>query len=527
MTTARFNLRRRAVALVTAAAASLGGSALLLAPVAGTASSHREAPAIAADPLADNTDTYAFVSPDDADNVTLIANWLPFQEPAGGPNFYYFDPEARYYIHVDNDGDAKPDISYRWTFKSDYKTTGTFLYNTGPVNSLDDDTLNFTQTYTLDAIKGDKTKTLVSDAKVAPSYVGDASMPNYAALRDEAIVGIKGEGRTFAGQADDPFFLDLRVFDLLYGGDLSETGTDTLNGFNVQSVALEVPSKHLTRKKDPVIGVWSTTERRSSNVVNADGTREASGDFVQVSRLGNPLVNEVVIPLELKDAFNSLEPENDASVAAAVDRVNDPELPKLIEQIYGIPAPKTPRDDLFAVFLTGIEGLNKPKGEVTPAEMLRLNTSIEPTDDPDRLGVLAKDTAGFPNGRRLEDDVVDIALQAVEGAVRTGELVEALATGDGVDVNDVAFGDSFPYLALPHSGSMTAGAGAASSAPSGGIDAGGGGTAAGNPRGVLANGGGPANQQQGLPVLPASLAVLGVALGAAGLVSMRRSRSAS
>ena len=529
MTTARLNLRRRAVALATAAAASLVGSALLLAPVAGTASSHREAPAIATDPLADNTDTYAFVSPDDDDNVTLIANWLPFQEPAGGPNFYYFDPEARYNIHVDNDGDAKPNITYRWTFKSAYKTKSTFLYNTGPVNSLDDETLNFTQTYKLEEIRGGDTTTLIKRGKVAPSYVGDASMPNYAALRDEAIIRLKGgaDGRTFAGQADDPFFLDLRIFDLLYGGDLSETGTDTLNGFNVQSLALEVPSKDLTKGGDPVIGVWSTTERRSSNVINADGTRESSGDFVQVSRLGNPLVNEVVIPLELKDAFNSLKPENDATVDAAVDRVNDPEVPKLIEKIYGIPAPKTPRDDLFAVFLTGVEGLNKPKGEVTPAEMLRLNTSIKPADSPNRLGVLAKDTAGFPNGRRLEDDVVDIALQAVEGAVRTGKLVEALATGDGVDVNDVAFGDSFPYLALPHSGSMTAGAGAASSAPSGGVSAGGGGTADANPRAVLANGGVPVGQQERLPALPITLAVLGVALAGAGVISMRRSRSES
>ena len=527
MTPARNPLRRRALALVTAAAASLGGSAFLLAPVVGTAASHREAPAIAADPLADNTDTYAFVSPDDADKVTLIANWLPFEEPAGGPNFYYFDPEARYYIHVDNDGDAKPDISYRWTFKSKYETKDTFLYNTGPVNSLDDATLNFKQTYKLDEIKGGNTKTLVSNGKVAPSHVGDASMPNYAALRDEAILGLKGEeGRTFAGQADDPFFLDLRVFDLLYGGDLSETGTDTLNGFNVQSVALQVPSKDLTTKNDPVIGVWSTTERRSSNVINADGTRKASGDFVQVSRLGNPLVNEVVIPIALKDAFNSLKPENDATVDAAVERVNDPELPKLIEKIYGIPAPKAPREDLFAVYLTGVEGLNKPKGEGTPSEMLRLNTSIAPSDAPNRLGVLAKDTAGFPNGRRLEDDVIDISIQAVEGAVRTGKLVEALATGDGVDVNDKEFGDSFPYLALPHSGSMTAGAGAASSAPSGGVSAGGGGTAADNPR-VLAQGGLPAGQEQGLPVLPVTLAVFGLALGAAGIISMRRTRSES
>ena len=520
MNPARNHLRRRAVALVTAAAASLGGSAFLLAPVAGTASSHREAPAISADPLADNTDTYAFVSPDDAESVTLIANWLPFEEPAGGPNFYYFDPEAAYYIHVDNNGDAKPDLSYRWKFNSSYKNEDTFLYNTGPVTSLNDDTLNFTQTYTLtEEISG---KTLVKKGRVAPSHVGDASMPNYAGLRNAAIEDVKGGGRSFAGQADDPFFLDLRVFDLLYGGDLSETGDDTLDGFNVQSVALKVPTNKITRGGDPVIGVWSTTERASSNVINADGTREASGDFVQVSRLGNPLVNEVVIPIALKDAFNSLKPQDDATVKAAVDRVNNPELPKLIESIYGIPAPKAPREDLFSIYLTGIKGLNKPKGKVTPAEMLRLNTSIPPTAEPNPLGVLAKDTAGFPNGRRLGDDVIDISIQAVEGAVRTGKLVEALATGDGVNTNDVAFSNSFPYLALPHSGSGSEPHASGASSPTGGVSAGGGGTAD-NPRGVLAQGGVSAGQSQGVPTLPITLAVVGLALGAAGVISMRRS----
>ena len=524
MNPARNELRRRAIALVTAAAASLGGSAVMLAPAAGTAASHREAPAIAADPLADNTDTYAFVSPDDANKVTLIANWLPFQEPAGGPNFYYFDPAAAYYIHVDNNGDAKPDLSYKWMFKSRYKNKETFLYNTGPVTSLNDETLNFTQTYTLtEEVSG---KTLVENGRVAPSRVGDASMPDYASLRNDAIEKVKGGGSAFAGQADDPFFLDLRVFDLLYGGDLSETGDDTLDGFNVQSVALKVPTKDITSGDDPVIGVWSTTERRSTNVLNGDGTSSAEGDFVQVSRLGNPLVNEVVIPIALKDAFNALKPENDASVEAAVDRVNNPELPKLIESIYGIPAPKAPREDLFAIYLTGIKGLNMPKGDVTPAELLRLNTSIPPTAEPNRLGVLAKDTAGFPNGRRLQDDVIDISIQAVEGAVRTGELVEALATGDGVDTNDVAFSDSFPYLALPHSGSNPSPHDAGGSSPTGGVSAGGGGTAD-NPRGVLAQGGVAASQSQGVPTLPIALAALGLALGAAGVVSMRRSRTES
>ncbi|MEJ7743844.1 MAG: DUF4331 domain-containing protein [Nocardioidaceae bacterium] len=192
-----------------------------------------------------------------------------------------------------------------------------------------------------------------------------------------------------------------------------------------------MPISKLTTGDDPVIGVWATNERPSMRVQAADGTQSFKGDYVQVSRLGNPLVNEVVIPAGLKDAFNALAPENDASVPEAVDRVNDPEVPKLIEAIYGIPAPETPRDDLFSVFLTGVEGLNMPKGKVQPAELLRLNTSIPPPAEPNRLGVLAGDTQGFPNGRRLTDDVVDIELQALEGAVRTGKLVAALAAGDG------------------------------------------------------------------------------------------------
>ncbi|MDP9405417.1 MAG: DUF4331 domain-containing protein [Actinomycetota bacterium] len=536
MASARSSLRRRAVALTAAAVMALSGSVWLLGSVAGTASSHREAPEIAKEPLVDNTDTYAFVSPDKPDMVTLIANWLPFEEPAGGPNFYYFDPSARYYINIDNDGDAVADIRYLWEFESMYRTKDTFLYNTGPVNSFNDETLNFRQKYTLTEIRGDEEKVLVRNGKVAPSHVGDASMPNYASLRDEAIEPLRGEdGLSFTGQADDPFFVDLRVFDLLYGGDLSEVADDTIDGFNVQSVALQVPSSDLTTGDDPVIGVWSTTDRQSTKIINADGSREHKGEWVQVSRLGNPLVNEVVIPIELKDAFNSLEPRNDADVQAAVDRVNDPEVPRLIESIYGIPAPETPRDDLFAVFLTGVEGLNRPKGEVRPAELLRLNTSIEPSSDPNRLGVLAGDTAGFPNGRRLSDDVVDIELQALEGAVRTGELVEALEAGDAVDTNDKEFGDTFPYLAMPHSGSDPNphdpgedGSTAAAGSPSGGVDTGGGGTAT-QPRRQLAKAPVATTTVQDysrtLPVgLPIALAVLGILLASAGVVTMRRSR---
>ena len=218
-----------------------------------------------------------------------------------------------------------------------------------------------------------------------------------------------------------------------------------------------------------MIGVWSDTERYSMQL--APGKATPVGEPVQVSRLGNPLVNEVVLPAGLKDAFNGLTPNKDATIPAVVDRVTDPELPKLIEGIYGVPAPKGPRNDLVEIFLTGIAknaptldgspapiqaDLNSPvlnadadKAEIQPSEMLRLNTSIAPTKDPNRLGVLGGDLQGFPNGRRLADDVIDISIQAVEGAAQTGKLVDALATGDKVDANDVDFGTEFPYVALP------------------------------------------------------------------------------
>jgi len=510
---------RGAVAAFASSAVAFGGAAALLGAEASTASSHREAPQILSDPQVDNTDVYAFVSPDNPDTVTLIGNWLPFEEPAGGPNFYPFADDAHYDINVDNNGDAQADITYRWTFKSSYVTKDTFLYNTGPVTSLQDDTLNFKQTFTLEKIEGGKSTTLADNVPVAPSNVGAASMPDYASLRQQAIADTSDGGQTFAGQADDSFFLDLRIFDLLYGADLSETGADTLSGYNVNSIALQVPISNVTSGNDPVIGVWSDTERPSIKMQAADGTQSYKGDFVQVSRLGNPLVNEVVIPLALKDAFNALEPKNDVTVDEAVARVNDPEVPKLIESIYGIPAPKAPRDDLFAIFLTGIKGLNQPQGKVQPAEMLRLNTSIAPAAEPNRLGVLGGDTAGFPNGRRLTDDVVDIEIQALEGAVRTGKIVEPLAAGDGVDANDLAFESSFPYVALPHSGSGTG-----ATDPEGGVTAGGGGTATTAPDRRSAAVQAPAEEGSDMSSLALLAAALGTGLAAFGGVILRRNR---
>ena len=245
------------------AIALVGISLLAFQASPSLASSHREAPFLATQPQLDSTDLYAFVSPDKPDTVTLISNWIPFEEPAGGPNFYPFAPGAHYDVNIDNNGDAKPDITYRWTFKSSYRNADTFLYNTGPVNNLNDATLNFVQTYNLDVIKGGNTTNLLTDAPVAPSHTGGASMPNYAALRDQATKTFTG-GVSYVGQADDPFFLDLRVFDLLYGANLKEAGHDTLDGYNVSTMVLQVPKTELAAGGDatgnPVIGVWTTAE---------------------------------------------------------------------------------------------------------------------------------------------------------------------------------------------------------------------------------------------------------------------------
>jgi hypothetical protein len=455
---------RTSTVAIAGSALAFGSSAVLLGPTAGNASSHREAPAILSDPQVDDTDVYAFVSPDKPDTVTFISNWQPFQEPGGGPNFYPWATKASYYINLDTDGDSEADIKYRWTFRDEDQRAAkeTFLYNNGPVTSLTDENLLFRQRYTLTEMrKGFPDKVLFSNGRAAPSNVGIASMPSYLHLRNQAVKTLPGGTRSYVGQADDPFFLDLRVFDLLYGANLSQTGANTLAGFNVNTIAFQIPKSALRFKGgETVVGVWSSTERPSTRVNNPDGSVSYSGEDRQVSRLGNPLVNEVVMPIGLKDAFNAIPPSADRTIPAVVDRVHDPEVPKLIEAIYGLEAPATPRDDLFSIYLTGLKGLNQPKS-VQPAEMLRLNTAIAPTARPNRLGVLAGDNAGFPNGRRLTDDVVDISLQALEGAVTTNDqgmatgvkIVPALAAGDRVNYNDKTFQKTFPYVAIPWSGS--------------------------------------------------------------------------
>jgi len=461
--------RRRTLA-GTAVAAVVVATAAGLVPGVGEASSHREAPLISGEPQLDNTDVYAFVSPDKPDTVTMIANWEGLQEPNGGPTFYPFAENTAHDINIDNDGDARADIIYRWWFDSSYRNKDTFLYNTGVVTSLDDPDLNFRQTYTLQVITKNGTRTLVDGAPVAPSNTGRASMPDYAALSNAAVTSVPGGGKTFAGQADESFFLDLRVFDLLYGADFSEVGQNTLEGYNVNSIALQLPKSVLALNgnatRNPVIGVWSTTSRPKYKIYGSSGMQRNVGDLVQVSRLGMPLVNEVVIPVGKKDRFNASKPRDDAQF---LQFVTNPEVPRLIQALYAVPAPATPRNDLVEVFLTGVckacgpvqadlnsQLLSKDvdPARFRPSEMLRLNMAVPPSANPNRLGVLAGDLAGFPNGRRLADDVIDVTIQAAEGVLLPGAPAAVAGLGDGVNANEVPFRSTFPYVAIANNAAV-------------------------------------------------------------------------
>ena len=452
-------IRNKVLAAATALVVG-GGLFAGLAPLASRASSHREAPLTAADPQIDNTDVYAFVSPDRPDSVTLVSSWIPFEEPTGGPNFFLWAEHTNYDINISNDGGANADITYRWRFTTHYRNPNTFLYNTGAVTSLNDPDLNIYQTYDLWKISNGHRSRILNNAKVAPSNVGGASMPTYNSdLFNAATTKFGGSDPSYSwvGQSDDPFFLDLRVFDLLYGANLTEAGDDSLAGFNVNTFALQVPTKDVTKGDETTIGIWSTASRRSMKIDNGDGTQSFEGKTVQVSRLGNPLVNEVVIPVGLKDYFNSSKPKADG---AALPLVQDPELPHLLHAVYGTEVPDSDPDadgvqraDLIQVFLTGVPTLNQP-ANVAASEMLRLNTAIAPcTTACSSLGVIGGDVAGFPNGRRLSDDIIDVSLRVVLGVLLTPHQALADTIGDGVDANDVSFLSSFPYVAYPHSGS--------------------------------------------------------------------------
>ncbi len=460
-----------------ALAAGLGSLLAVSALVSADASSHREAPMIAEDPVADNTDLYAFVAPDDPDSVTLIANWYGFQEPGGGPNYYKFGDDVLYEINVDNNGDAVEDVSYQFRFSTTTVDPNSFLYATGPITSIDDPAWNRPQEYTVTKVANGTSTVIASGLRTAPANVGPRSTPNYEGLAAQAVHDLGGAGSVFAGQRDEGFYVDiasifdlggLRPFNSAHAIPLADgEGIDTFAGYNVQSIALQVPKSEVVSGTDPVIGVWATSSRQASRTLNTGAASTFSGDWVQVSRLGNPLVNEVVIPLGLKDAFNGLQPSQDAATltgAAApplstegdIPLVQDPIIAGLVEQLYGIDTPPAPRDDLVAIFLTGIADVNQP-ANVQPAELLRLNTDVQPTAfaDQDRLGLLAGQADGFPNGRRVGDDVVDIALRAVAGATPfTPEFNVAPNNQltDGANANDRPYLQSFPYLATPHQG---------------------------------------------------------------------------
>jgi len=454
------------------------------------ASSHREAPLIAFDPGADNTDVYAFRSTEAGRQgfVTLIANFIPFQVPSGGPHFYPFDPTVSYEIKIDNTGDGIEDTTYQFQFTTQIRNASTVLgmstiNQNGVISSLTDPDYNEIQTYTVRRVgrlSGRRGSIMGSGFIVPPDNIGPRVTPNYEAnLAQPAVYNLQdgSGGKVFAGQRDESFFIDVGgTFDAFNFRSLGATGgVDGLRTLNIKTIAIEVPIQELTRNRtvptsstasDAVIGVWATASRRSMSVINPDGSRETQGGFTQISRLGNPLVNELVIPLGLKDAFNSLSPQFDAIAAPFV---LDPELPKAIRFALGafngitINIPPAPRNDLVAIFATGIPagtpgapaGYSTFLSDGTPHEFQRLNVAIPPSATPNRLGLLGGDIAGFPNGRRPIDDVVDIELRAVLGGTPFTPAFNVApnnTVGDGVAANFEGFLTRFPYLQTPNPG---------------------------------------------------------------------------
>jgi Domain of unknown function (DUF4331) len=474
-------MRRIAFALLVVLAVAAAVAVALVrgpAPEASRASSHREAPLISNDPAADNTDLYAFVSPDAPNTVTIIANYIPLEQPAGGPNFASFGDDVRYEIKVDNNGDGEEDVTYRFRFHTTTGNPNTFLYNTGPINTLSDADWNVRQTYSVTRISKDGSEVLGTNIPVPPVNIGPRSTPGYGALAAAAIASLPGGTKVFAGQRDDPFYVDLgsifdlaglRPFNSLHAIPLpNEAGVDGVGGYNTHSIVLQVPIKQLTRdhklhgadSSKAVIGVYATASRQRVRILQHDGDVKNDAEWVQISRLGEPLINEAVIPRRMKDLWNSSDPADDADFLRFY---RSPEVTKLENGLYDAldNANETDRGDLVAILLTGVPGLNFTGP--TKADLLRLNTGIAPTaavGSGNRLGVLSGDLAGFPNGRRLEDDVVDIDLRAF--AEGYGSFLNGLLglpnrspnnlLGDGVDANDGAFRADFPYVGTPFSG---------------------------------------------------------------------------
>jgi hypothetical protein len=466
-------------------------------------SSHREAPEISQDPVADSTDLYAFVSPDQPGTVTLIANYVPLEAPDGGPNFYQFGDDVLYTINIDNDNDGCADVSYQFQFTSEITNPNTFLYNTAPITSLQSTSWNRRQTYSVTRVDRSGSHLLGSGIPCPPCNIGPLSTPDYVGLANEAITTIAPGTKVFAGQRAEGFYVDLgAIFDLAilrpfqqdhttFGlantgiGQMAK-GINSTAGVNVHSIALQLPIGELTGQwrnptevADPasVIGVWTTASRQKARIrQNWPGGNLNSGPFTQVSRLGNPLFNEVLIPLGTKDYWNSQPPSEDSQFAS---HVANPELAGLLPGLYpgvftnlaAYNATGTPRADLLAILLTGI-----PTGVVPgfqnytgprQADVLRLNVAIPPTNtNPSNLGLVGGDPAGYPNGRRVFDDVATIELRAIAGATlplvdpsykpdaAAGAITPGLTSGptDVMAMGTENYLPSFPYLGTPYSG---------------------------------------------------------------------------
>ncbi len=447
-------------------------------------SSHREAPEVSKDPVVDNTDTYAFVSPDNPETVTIITNYVPAQVPAGGPTFYEFGNDVLYKIHIDNDGDGFADIVYEFTFEEDIVNDTTFLYNTGPIKSLTD--ANWSKRQLYNVVREDRrgSKTLGKNLACPPCNIGPRSTPKYQTLESEAIHSLAGGQKVFAGQRNDPFFVDIgSIFDL---ADLrpienlhliptpATLGVDSLETLNCHTIAIQVPISSLTRdgsvptnvmSSKAVLGVWGSASRRRVRIGGENGEVSEAGPWVQVSRLATPLFNEVLIPMARKDEWNSDHPHGDEEYLPFVQR---PELAKLLTILYPKRLPNlekltAAREDLVAILLTGIPGgpipgfQNASKKGVF-ADMLRLNVAIAPSSKPNPLGIVGGDLAGYPNGRRVTDDAVNISLKAVAGATvplvnKSYEVDEAVAAIEqGITPLATRTQPSFPYATTPHAG---------------------------------------------------------------------------
>jgi Domain of unknown function (DUF4331) len=451
-------------------------------------SSHREAPEISKDPVADNTDIYAFISPDKPSSVTIVANFIPFQNPQGGPNFYEFGDDVLYEINISNHEALHTDISYQFRFHTKIRNKSTFLYNTGPITKIDDTTWNRPQYYSVTRVeRGKDPKVLGKDLTVPPVNVGVRSTPHYASTFTDAAVHYLGAGRrVFAGQRADAFNVDLgsifdlgvlRPFQALHVlPSVAAAGVNGVQGLNVHTIAIQVPIEDLTRGKnhpkatDPlaVIGVWASASRKRIRMFDQKtGTHKHAGAYRQVSRLGNPLFNEAIVPMAMKDRWNADSPYGDSEYAIFAAH---PELASLLPVLYPGVFPNLAlytkaRADLLAILLTGI-----PTGVVAgfqnytgpnQADMLRLNVGIPPTAAPNSLGLVAGDPAGFPNGRRIADDVVTVELRAIAGLtiglVDPGFIADGAASliKDGTTNTNNALLHKFPYLGTPGGGYQT------------------------------------------------------------------------